>query len=128
MSPPDVTIDLCHARPAVQLVIEFEDPGGMVDTFWPEEGLSVCEMWLTMWRKCCSTHTGSGLCYCDVEVMVCPLHYLWTSGGLPVVSQNFLGNGYPGWYSCGCVLTWPGLAHHYVKCTLPALAASSRHD
>ena len=45
------------------------------------ERLSVCER---------STNTGSGLCGCNADVLLYYWHCLWTSGGLPVVSQIFL--------------------------------------
>ena len=58
-------------------------------------------------------------------------HCLWTSGGLPVVSQKFLENGTlrgTGWCCCGCVLALlfrPSFQSiEYIKCTLLALAAT----
>ena len=38
--------------------------GGILGTFWPEEGLSVCERLLIVWRWCYSTHARSGFCHC----------------------------------------------------------------
>ena len=71
-------LDLTFAMPAwqeppkpVQSVNELEDPGGLVGAFWPKQGLSVCERWLTVWKWCCSTHAGTGLCHCDVAVVEC---------------------------------------------------------
>ena len=62
----------------VQSVNELKDPGGVAGTFWPEQGLSVRERWLTVWRWCCSTHAEvccvivMGVWWNVVEVMVCP--------------------------------------------------------
>ena len=64
---------------------------------------------LSVWRLLrwtCSTHAGSGLCGCVINIIVCLLvltrHCLWTSSGLLVVGWNFLENGPPrgtGWCS-----------------------------
>ena len=80
----------------------------MAGTVWLEERLSVCEKLLIVWRWPCSTHAESGLCRGVVECHRCHgvpygvdqavlyyWHCLWSSGGLPVVGQNFLENGSP---------------------------------
>ena len=67
-----VTFDLCHAPPTLTLahpnpspsVNELEDPGAIAGGVRLEGNLSACEGLVIVWRWCCSTHPGSGLCHC----------------------------------------------------------------
>ena len=116
MPPCSMTFGLSHTPPwvwqrpssLVQSVNEEEDTGGIAGTVWQEERLSVFERLLIVWRWICSIHVGSGLCGCGGGVVECHRHhcvafgvvlavlyYLWTSGGLLAVGQNFLENWCP---------------------------------
>ena len=107
----DMTFVPCHAPPLawqrpsspVQSVNEVEDPGGMVGTVWLEERMSVCERLLIgictqvvwLWWGCGGMSLTSFVPFGVVQAVLYCWHCLWTSGGLPVVGQNFLGNGHP---------------------------------
>ena len=108
----DTSLPLAWQRPSILV-----QSGGMAGTIWLEEKLSVCERLMNVWRWICSTHAGSELCGCGGgnvnDVIVCLLvlfKLCCTIGivcGLPMVSQNFLENGRPGWWCCGWVLAHP---------------------
>ena len=107
--------------PGRGLSVRFSHPGGMASTVW-----RVYEKLLIMWRWTCA---GSGLCGCGwddvIDVIVCLLLALWTSGG----QSKFLGEWGPwgtGWCCCGCVLAPPFRpSFRLIKWTLPALAATA---
>ena len=93
-----MTSPLAWWRPSspVWSVNEVENPGGMAGTV---ERLSFCEI---VWRWIYSTHPGSGcgggghwhncVPFGVVHAVVYYWHCLWTSSGLPMVGQNWMGD------------------------------------
>ena len=76
----------------------------------PEEGMSMCDRSLNVWRWCCSTHTRSRLCHCDGGVVVDVMVWLLVGCVVIVTSSGqskFLGE----WaslncYGCPSLLAW----------------------
>ena len=120
---------------------------------WPGRGPPVLFSQLMRWRTQVEWRAQSGGCQCVkgcwlcggglappiqevdcvvvvgnvIDVIILDYWHLWTSGGLPVVGQNFLENG-PPWGAGWCCYGWSAPpfrpSFHSIKCTLPALAAT----